>query len=410
MIRVLAALIVPPHMSVSGGARAGERLSAALAPYCRMSVASMMAPDPLSAEAGVTRIPVRTSLPAGLPWSRIPQRYRTPFYQSDIPAAIRPGEFDIVHLHNPMPALEMERVARAAVTAGIPYVVSTHGFNEIANGHRIYGFGGLRRQAWRRLVHDPVSRVVRKASAVLALSPADFGIIERMGFQGQVHVVSNGIATSPEGDHAADRAVCAKFGIPPAGEGPVTCMFLANHTPNKGLPILLEAFRSLPIPYRLIVAGETRPEIDYASWQSGRPDQILTVTGRLADDEVAPLLRRSNVFVFPTLADTLPLVVLEAMAQGVPVIASSVGGIPYQLDDECGILVEPGDPTALAAAVQRLAAQPAMQAAMGRRARARVGTHFTWEAAAASALTAYEQVLGHRSATVASPVLTMKTA
>ncbi|MES2866102.1 MAG: glycosyltransferase family 4 protein, partial [Actinomycetota bacterium] len=97
-------------------------------------------------------------------------------------------------------------------------------------------------------------------------------------------------------------------------------------------------------------------------------------------------MRRSDIFVFPTLADTLPLVVLEAMAQGLPVIASSVGGIPYQLDDACGVLVEPGDPAALAAAVQRLAAQPMMLAAMGRRARARVGTHFTWETAAASAM------------------------
>ena len=67
-----------------------------------------------------------------------------------------------------------------------------------------------------------------------------------------------------------------------------------------------------------------------------RPDQQIIVTGRLRDDEVGAALRRSDLFVFPTLADTFPLVVLEAMAHGVPVLASRVGGIPHQLDERCG--------------------------------------------------------------------------
>ena len=78
------------------------------------------------------------------------------------------------------------------------------------------------------------------------------------------------------------------------------------------------------------------------------------VTGRLSDAEVGALMRRADLFVFPTLADTLPLVVFEAMAQAVPVLASAVGGIPYQIDPGCGQLVPPNDAAALAAAIERL--------------------------------------------------------
>ncbi len=401
MIRVLAAMIVPPHLSVSGGARAGEQLSAALARDCRMSVASMLAAP--EEATGVTRLPVRTRLPPGLAWSRLSNRHRTLFYRSDIPDRIRPGAYDLVHLHNPMPALEMERVARAARRAGIPYVVSTHGFNEVANGRAIYGFDRLKGLAWRGLVEAPVRRVVRGASAVLALSPADDAILDAMGFTGPIHLVSNGVAGGSRPDPESERAVCRRFGIPPRVAGSITCLFLANHTPNKGLPVLLEAFRRLAIPYRLIVAGERRPEIDYAAWRSDRPDQSLILTGRLADAEVAPLMRSADLFVFPTLADTLPLVVLEAMAEGLPVLASAVGGIPHQLEGSCGVLVPPGDAPALAAAVTRLAAHPALLTEMGRRARARVAEHFTWDAAAANALRAYEQVLAGRLRRVARP-------
>src|SRR5690606_30999923 len=108
MIDVLAAIVTPPHLSVSGAGRAAERLSAALAARCRVTVASMM-PD-ATHDGAVRHVAVRVGLPPGLPWSRIPKRYRTPFYRSDIAARIRPGACDIVHLHNPMPALELRRI------------------------------------------------------------------------------------------------------------------------------------------------------------------------------------------------------------------------------------------------------------------------------------------------------------
>jgi starch synthase len=404
-MKVLAAIVVPPHMSVSGGARAAEFLSSELANHCEMSVASMMNGDGVGALHGdreVTRIAVRSWLPPLIPWSRFSSRYSTLFYRSDLPAIIRNGSFDLVHIHNPLPALEMERVARACMARGVPYVVSTHGFNEVANGGKVYGFDPVRRLVWKELVEAPVSRVVSKADGIFALSPADFEVVRGMGFTGQeLSVVGNGVPMPSTLAPDADAAVLERLGIPATKRaGQITCMFLANHTPNKGLPVLLEAFAGLDCPYLLIVGGEKRTNVDYDAYtRVRRPDQQIIVTGRLSDEEVGAALRRSDLFVFPTLADTFPLVVLEAMAHGVPVLAARVGGIPHQLTEECGALVEPGDVTGLRTAVDQLSRQPEHLAAMGRNARVRAAQQFTWTKAADDALRGYQRILRLRPST-----------
>jgi len=332
-MKVLAAIVVPPHLSMSGGARAAERLSAALAGHCTMTVASMMHADVsgLGNTVGAPRrVDVRCWLPPLLPWSRLPNRYRTLFYRSSIPAIISSGAFDLVHIHNPMPALEMLRVAQACRAKGIPYVVSTHGFNEVWNGGAVYGFDIARRLVWSVLVQQPVARVVKHASGVFALSPADVPIVRGMGFEGtELIFVPNGVDVPPADEVGQDREILLGRGISPERQpGQITCMFLANHTPNKGVTVLLEAFSSLDRPYLLIVGGEKRQEVDYEKYlRRCRRGQEIVVTGRLTDAEVSPLLRRSDLFVFPTLADTFPLVVLEAFAAGVPVLGTGVEAV-----------------------------------------------------------------------------------
>ncbi|RDJ24078.1 glycosyltransferase family 1 protein [Bosea caraganae] len=395
MIRVLAAIVAPPHLTVSGAGRAGEQLSLALAEHCEVTVANMMASQTGPDEGKLRRVPVKVSLPPLLPWRRVPNRYRTLFYRSNIPDLIEAGGFDLVHLHNPMPALEMARIARACRRAGVPYVISTHGFNEIANGERIYGFGLPKRLVWKALVTEPVSWAVRHAAAIFALSPADKEIARQMGFAGEaLAVVPNGVPQPRPADPAGDKAIYARLGIAEPSKGRITCMFLANHTPNKGLPVLLSAFSQLDCPYQLIVGGETRAEVDYSlATAPRRPDQQIVVTGRLSDDEVAALFRRSDLFVFPTLADTFPLAILEAMSYGLPVLASNVGGIPYQIDERSGRLVAAGNAEQLADAVGRFARAPVTLAKMGRHAKARVAAQFTWESAASRAFAEYERVL-----------------
>lgn len=400
-LRILSAIIVPPHMSVSGGARAGELLSAALTRHCDVTVASMMnrvgLPPELDRYGTPRRVEVRTSLPALAPWKKLPRHLRSLFYRSDIPALIRRGAYDVVHLHNPTPALELKRIAGACKSAGVPYVISTHGFNEVATGEQVYGFDLPRRLAWRSLVQAPLGCAVTGASEIFVLSPADQPIVRGMGFRGRMTIVSNGVPPPTVPSLGEIVQICRSLSIEPASnDGRITCMFLANHTPNKGLPVLFSAFAQLDIPFLLIVGGEKRPGIDYdAAIRACRPGQEIVVTGRLTDQAVAALMRRSDVFVFPTLADTFPLAILEAMSHGLPVVASSLGGIPYEIDEGSGLLVPPGDAKALAHAIRTLAGQPDRRLALGRHAEARCRAEFTWERAAERAAAAYSRLMGH---------------
>ncbi len=93
--------------------------------------------------------------------------------------------------------------------------------------------------------------------------------------------------------------------------------------------------------------------------------------------EVAGWLRRADLYVHPSRADTFPSGVLEALACGTPVVASRVGGIPEQLTDETGVLVEPGEPAALAAAIDALLDDPDRRTRMGQAAAADARARFS---------------------------------
>jgi glycosyltransferase involved in cell wall biosynthesis len=105
--------------------------------------------------------------------------------------------------------------------------------------------------------------------------------------------------------------------------------------------------------------------------------------------EVADWLRKADLYVHPSRADTFPSGVLEALACGTPVVASRVGGIPEQLAADTGVLVEPGDPSALASAIDSLLADPERRARMGRAAAADARQRFSLERQIAAYLDLY---------------------
>ncbi|MGE0878837.1 MAG: glycosyltransferase family 4 protein [Acidimicrobiia bacterium] len=409
-IRVLAVIVLPPHLKVSGAARAGERLSYELAAFddIEIEIANMAGhvgeyvpsdSDIRISRSRPLRHAVRTMNPlARLPF--VPNRLRTPLYLSDIPKLIRRGGYDVVHIHNPTPSIAMWRVARACRRAKVPYVVSTHGFVEIADGSRINAMGLLSRIAWSALIVHPVRAVVQDATRMLLLSPADADPVERLG-GGSVptSIVSNGVdVTQCTGEPAHPASV------PTGGEAGLRAFFLANHTPNKGIGVLLDAFAALDEPFTLVVGGERRSFVDYESAAARcKPGQRIIVTGSLPQEEVDALFEWADLFVFPTLADTLPLVVLEAMAHGTAVVASAVGGIPYELEGGCGVIVPPGDAPALAAAIRGLADDMSSRRTMGMAGAERVRSHFTWPAAARAARGAYYDTLGIERPSVVEP-------
>jgi glycosyltransferase involved in cell wall biosynthesis len=121
-------------------------------------------------------------------------------------------------------------------------------------------------------------------------------------------------------------------------------------------------------------------------------DDAVRVTGFLSNP--FPVVRTLDVLAHPALRDPFPLSLLEGMALERPIVASAVGGIPEMLvDGESGVLVPPGDPAALAAALGDLLGDGPKRVRLGAGARERLVTRFSLEGFAATMFTAFDEAV-----------------
>jgi glycosyltransferase involved in cell wall biosynthesis len=161
----------------------------------------------------------------------------------------------------------------------------------------------------------------------------------------------------------------------------VTFGFAARIEALKGPMVLLEAFARLSpeLPnVRLIIAGsgDQDAEIGQRARDLGVTDRCLFPGPYVDEAGKRAFMESIDVLVHPSLFEGTPCTVIEAMAFGLPVIASEVGGVPDMLTAESGVLVPPSDVDALAAAMRELAYDPERRTALGLAARARYETVF----------------------------------
>lgn len=395
-MKILTAIIIPPHLSSSGAVNAALAITNSLQRHCDIDIAIMS--DTTSDEVwrGVRLMKRKATTPIDFTAGWLPNKYRTLFYRSDIASLV--GQYDLVHLHNAIPALELQRVASACIKQNIPYVITTHGFVEILGMRSAWQLNLLQSIVGKYCMMRPVRFVIDHAARICCLAPQDQALLTDIGVPVDKSVIiPNGVAKEfyPEPDAADVLAMCHKFNLPTV-KSPQTpvCFFVANHTRNKGLDILLDAFLGSERPYCLVVGGKKR-DYDYAGYAArARANQQIVFTDGLTDHEIRCLHHYADLFVFPSRADTLPLVVLEAMAAGRPVLSTRVGGIPFQVDDACGRLVEPEDPVALRQAFEALVSQPDLLKTMGQVALAKVQAKFDWDQSADQTYEVYRQLLG----------------
>lgn len=233
--------------------------------------------------------------------------------------------------------------------------------------------------------------VARYSDAVIAVSDADRRrMISTVGMPvDKVVLIPNGIVWPSDGDPAAVRR---EMGIEP--DAPVLAM-VAVLRAQKAIPVMLEAMRPLAERFprlRLLIAGAgDQGDLRRAASALGVADAVVFLGPRV---DVPNILAAADVGVLSSDYEGMPLAVLEYMAAGLPVVATAVGGVPQVVEPErTGILVPRRDPSALAAAIGRLLADPQLARSMGEAGRARQQQQFSREAMAQKVTSLYESLM-----------------
>ena len=205
---------------------------------------------------------------------------------------------------------------------------------------------------------------------------------------GKLVLIPNGVELPPA-PLASRQEVRAELGLPL--DAPVAGA-VSRLDPVKGVRFLIQALARLD-GVHLAIAGDgpERAALEALAERLGVAGRVHWLGQR---GDVQRLLPAFDLFVQPSLHEGLPNTVLEAMAAGLPVVATGVGGTPEAVvDGVTGLLVRPGDPEPLARAISRLLDDPAARQTMGQAGRERVVQHFTVERMVAQTETLYEQLL-----------------
>jgi sugar transferase (PEP-CTERM/EpsH1 system associated) len=272
-------------------------------------------------------------------------------------AYVRRERFAVVHTHNATPWL----YAGLAALAFRVSLVHTEHSNLFAHQARLMKAERVLSYVTRAVIAD--SEKVRRHLIDEQHLPAS-----------RVVTVPNGIDVevfSAPIDVAAKRRA---LGLPPPGTMVVgTVGRLVDVKDQAGL---LRAFARLGSAVHLVLAGDgpLRGALETQAREAGIADRVHFLGRR---DDVAEIMRTFDIFVLSSKSEGLPLTILEAMAAGLPVIATAVGGIPEVVQSGLtGELVPAGAPEALAAAIEKVLADREGAAAMGRAGAARVRAHF----------------------------------
>ncbi|GAB2459184.1 glycosyltransferase family 4 protein [Nocardioides hungaricus] len=291
----------------------------------------------------------------------VPLRSRGPAALARSAAALRGTAPDLVHAHNVRAALAAHLGTRTLRRRRPPLVTTVHGLSD----------ADYPRAARLLATSDVVAAVSHDVAERLVGGGLD---------RGRLRVVENAVPPpEPTGRARARRLLGVAADLPLA-------LCVARLTEPKRVDLLLRAWPDVPGALLVVVGdGEQRTRLERLAAERVR------FVGERRD--VRRLLGAADVLVLPSDREGLPMSVLEAMAAGVPVVASAVGGL-RALGPDVVELVAPGDARALAAGVRRVLADPDRAAALRDRGRAAVLRRFSSSRMRSAYGCLYEEVLG----------------
>jgi len=334
--------------------------------------------DSLSADIPLHTYPVHGSFYS---WGSIASQLR-------LVKDIRKGQFDVVHTYGWYPNIFAIPAARLALRPAIIASIRDAGAYMTATKIQALKFACC------------------LADCVLANSNAGRNWLIEQGVKEQkIEIIRNGIAVRPLADsHNVTLSVRKEFGIP---VGTPVCACVGRVVSGKGMEFYLRAARIVlerGRDVRFLMIGARSLDKNYQSEvetlaQQLRLDHRVIFTGQRQD--VPDILRDVDIVVHPSLTEGLSNVILEAMAAGIPVVATRVGGNPELVEDgRTGLLVRVENAGEIADAVCQLLDRPEMACALGRRARQRVVDEFAIDRMLAKTEALYFRLLERRLASV----------
>jgi glycosyltransferase involved in cell wall biosynthesis len=293
------------------------------------------------------------------------------------------GSWDLVQAHWIVP----NALAAAPLARRIPLAVGLHGSDVFL--------------AEKPFMRPLVARALRRTRVLTACSPELARRVEALGFdRAHSHVIPYGVDTELfRPDPQRGGAWRQRLGVP---GGAVLALGVGRMATKKGFHVLMaalpEIFARAPELHIVLAGGGDRLEElrrAAAPWS-----ERVHFPGPVLHDTLPDLYRAADLFVLPAVHDSkgnvdgLPNVILEAMASGLPIVASGISGIPIAVETGInGRLVGEGDAAGLATAVAELALAAELRNEMGQRSRRRAETELTWDAVARRYREAYLDAL-----------------
>ena len=252
--------------------------------------------------------------------------------------------------------------------------------------HPLWLETGLDEARAESLRRDEV-RALAQTWRIITTSRATARLLQGQGLDtGRIRVVTPGVDRAP-----------AAAGSPGPG---LRLLCVATLTPRKGHDVLLRALADLAEhPWQLYCVGSSdrnplwADRIRRLRRDLGLEDRV-SFTGALSDAELEGQYRQADLFVLPTRFEGYGMVVAEALARGLPVVATRTGVLPDLVDPQTGILVPPDDPETLGDALGRLLGEPALRRHLAAGARGASSRLPTWTDAAHAFAAACQQTPG----------------
>jgi phosphatidylinositol alpha-mannosyltransferase len=324
-------------------------------------------PRPFPASDSISRVPISLNL------------------GNEIKAVLAAERFDIIHLHEPFVPMLCSAMLRFSDGVNV-------GTFHAADGTPGYNFGWplgrmiLRRR--RRKLHGRIAVSLPAMKFASKYVPGDYAIIP------------NGVDFSHFPDQARPMA--------PFDDGRPNILFLGRLEKRKGLDYLLDAYRQLkremPEARLLVVGGGTMLRRKYDRWIERYGVRDVVFAGRVSDEDRARFFRTATVYCSPaTGKESFGVVLIEAMASGVPIVASNIEGYAGVVTHgQEGLLVPPRNAAKLAEALKTVLRDRGMQRQMGDRGRITAQT-YSWDKVAQRVVNYYQSVLAARQGSAEGP-------